>query len=283
MNRIWTIIEKFGSIDRRIIYALVFLATAIPLFFNVRIPMPVSPEVKSAYEAMDKLKPGDVILISTDYGPSSAPETQPMLEALLTHAFRKDLKVLLMTHWRFEGLIMGVEGLDKIARKFNKKYGEDYIVLGYRPGVTAVMIGMAQDFRNIFATDNEGKSIESYPMYKEIAGPDGILNYKDVALIIGLEAGAIGNAWIMIVNARYGVPIIIGTTAVSAPDYFPFYQSKQLLGMLGGLKGAADYEQLLNITGFASRGMVSQLAVHALIIILIFLGNLSDIARRFRS
>ncbi len=282
-ERILAFIENLGRIDSRIVYALVFLATAIPLIMNIRIPMPVSPEVKSAFQAMDRLKPGDVILISTDYGPSSAPETQPMLEAILTHAFKKDLKVLLMTHWRFEGLIMGIQGLDKIAKKFGKEYGKDYLVLGYRPGVTAVMIGMSKDFRNIFSTDNEGKPLDSYPMYKEIAGDDGILNYKDIKLLVGLEAGDAGNFWIMIVNARYGVPMIMGTTAVITPEYFTFYQSRQIEGLLGGLKGAADYEALLGISGFASRGMVSQFAVHVLIILLIFLGNLSDIARRFRS
>ncbi len=283
MNTIVKFLEQLGKLDRRIIYALVFLATAIPLILNIRLPMPVSPEVKSAFEAVDRLKPGDVILISTDYGPSSAPETQPMLEAILSHAFKKNIKVLLMTHWRFEGLIMGIEGIDKIAKKYNKKYGEDYLVLGYRPGGTAVMIGMAEDFRNIFSTDNAGKPLDSYPIYKEIAGEDGIINYKDIDLLVGLEAGSIGNFWIMIVNARYKVPMIMGTTAVITPEFFAFYQSGQIEGLLGGLKGAADYETLLGVVGFASKGMVSQFAVHVLIILLILLGNLSDIARRFRS
>jgi len=282
MNTIMKFLEQLGRLDRRIIYALVFLATAVPLILNIRLPMPVSPEVKSAFEAVDKLKEGDVILISTDYGPSSAPETQPMLEAILSHAFQKNVKVLLMTHWRFEGLIMGIEGIDKIAKKYHKEYGKDYLVLGYRPGGTAVMIGMAEDFRNIFSTDNAGKPLDSYPIYKEIAGDDGILNYKDIDLLVGLEAGSIGNFWIMIVNARYKVPMIMGTTAVITPEFFAFYQSGQIEGLLGGLKGAADYETLLGVMGFASKGMVSQFAVHVLIILLILLGNLSDIARRFR-
>ena len=39
--------------------------------------------------------------------------------------------------------------------------------------------------------------------------------------------------------------MIIGPTAVSAPKYYAFISSGQLKGMLGGMKGAAEYEQLL--------------------------------------
>ncbi len=275
------LVELAGNIDRRIIYALVLITVSFPLIFKITLPLEVSKEVRMAYQAVEELEEGDVILISTDYGPSSAPETQPMLEAILTHAFRKNVKVLLMTHWRFEGLIMGVEGIEKIARRFNKKYGEDYIILGFRPGVSAVMIGLSEDFRNVFLTDYYGRSIDSYPMYKQIAGEDNILNYDDIDLLVGLQAGNVGDLWIRIVNARYGVPMIMGATAVIIPEYFPYLQAGQIKGLIGGLKGAADYEKLVNMVGFGTVGMSAQLFVHTLILVLIFLGNVSLIARRF--
>ena len=39
------------------------------------------------------------------------------------------------------------------------------------------------------------------------------------------------------VRTRYNVPIVSGCTAVSAPEYYPYVQSGQLLGLLGGLAG----------------------------------------------
>jgi hypothetical protein len=47
------------------------------------------------------------------------------------------------------------------------------------------------------------------------------------------------------VNTQYGIPVIVGPTAVSAPKFYAYLASHQLTGMLGGMKGAAEYEQLL--------------------------------------
>ena len=65
-----------------------------------------------------------------------------------------------------------------------------------------------------------------------------------------------------------------GVTAVSAPKYYAFVGSGQLVGLLGGMKGAAEYEILLNEKDDAVKGMSAQSLVHLLIIALVILGNL---------
>ena len=44
---------------------------------------------------------------------------------------------------------------------------------------------------------------------------------------------------------RFHFPLAMGCTAVIAPDLYPFVQSGQVTGILGGLRGAADYEVLV--------------------------------------
>jgi hypothetical protein len=41
--------------------------------------------------------------------------------------------------------------------------------------------------------------------------------------------------------------VAVGVTAVMAADMYPYLQSGQLIGMLSGLKGAAEYEKLVDI------------------------------------
>jgi hypothetical protein len=57
------------------------------------------------------------------------------------------------------------------------------------------------------------------------------------------------------------------------PDMYPFLQSKQLTGLLGGLKGAAEYEALVNKKANAVSGMRPQSVVHVIIIIFVIFGN----------
>ncbi len=49
--------------------------------------------------------------------------------------------------------------------------------------------------------------------------------------------------------------------------------SGQLTGLLGGLKGAAEYETLVQRRGRGLTGMDSQSIVHVLLVLFIILGN----------
>jgi hypothetical protein len=52
-------------------------------------------------------------------------------------------------------------------------------------------------------------------------------------------------------------------------------EQKQLTGLLAGLKGAAEYEYLINHPGTATSGMDAQSIAHLIIIIFIIIGNVS--------
>ena len=95
------------------------------------------------------------------------------------------------------------------------------------------------------------------------------------------------------VHSQIGTPIIIGPTAVAAPKYYAYLNAGQLVGMLGGMKGAAEYEKLLaarypdmarfyqSTRGFtATKGMDGQTVIHAVIILFILIGNVAYLSRR---
>ena len=82
---------------------------------------------------------------------------------------------------------------------------------------------------------------------------------------------------------RYGLTVLTGLTAVYVADILPFYQSGQIKGVLGGLKGAAEYEKARGPPGSGTAGMRSQKVVHYMIILFIILGNFAYLATRGRS
>lgn len=265
--------EKLAKIDRRIIYIIVFISVTIPLLTRKGFKFEPLQEVKRAYDFIESLPEGSVVMISIDYDAASMPELQPLLEVVLTHIFRNNLKVIMLGHWPL-GLPLGQIALEKVAREMHKKYGEDYVFLGYRPGVAAVILNMGKDIRGVFNSDYRGKPIDSIPLMKNIH------NYSDIALLIGFEAGATGDVWVQFGQARFGLKIILTSTAVVAPDMYPYYQAGQIVGLIGGLRGAADYEILVNKKGIAYAGMTAQTVIHVMIIALILLGNIGYFALR---
>ena len=55
------------SIDRRIIFVLIALATLLPLLHPFGLPIKVSPEVRGVYDYIESLPEGSVFLLSLDF------------------------------------------------------------------------------------------------------------------------------------------------------------------------------------------------------------------------
>jgi hypothetical protein len=116
----------------------------------------------------------------------------------------------------------------------------------------------------------------------------GARNYGDISVVISLATGIIGEYWVNLVNAQFGVPVAVGCTAVSAPKYYAYLRAGQMMSLLGGLKGGSEYEKLL-VDNYdfardlyeqpeikqssAMAGMDVQSIVHLIIIIFIIFGN----------
>ncbi len=276
-------LDRLMQIDRRIIYLFVAAGTILPIIFLLGLPVSTTPPTRMAFERVEnELQEGDVVLVSFDYGPSSAPENDPMADAILRHCFAKGIKVVVIALYPLGGLSEAIEELNKVAAEFPElEYGRDYVNLGYKDGAQAAMRKMNESFEEVFPLDVNGTRFDEIPMMKDIE------NYGDVDLVATLATGIIGEWWANLVNAQFGLPVIVGPTAVSAPKYYAYLEAGQMVGLLGGLKGASEYERLVmdNYPRLAeiyatpgmytaTKGMDVQSIVHLIMIAFILFGNL---------
>ena len=258
------------NLDRRVVFLFVFLGIAVPMFLPVRLPVKLSDEVRGVHETIERIADGGggTVLLSFDYGPSAMPELQPMALALLRHCFRRDVKVVAMCLWP-EGVGLAQQALDTAAGESDRVYGEDYAFLGYKTGFGSLVINMGQDFGDAFPKDLQGNRTDSLRVTRPIS------SLRDLDYVITLAAGNTPDQiWLPFGQEKYKFPFATGCTAVMAPDMYPFLQSGQMNGLIGGLAGAAEYEKLVDTPGSATRGMTSQSMVHLVIILFIALGNL---------
>jgi hypothetical protein len=136
---------------------------------------------------------------------------------------------------------------------------------------------MGEDFRKSFPTDYYGTKLDELPMMHRLK------NYSDTKMIVSMTAVSGADYWIRSAHGRYNIPLALGVTAVMATDYYTYYQSGQLFALVGGLKGAAEYEQMVGVTGKAAKAtlrMDIQSFAHLAIIILVILGNAAYFATR---
>ena len=272
--RFWDRVEK---LDRRWVYALVALAVIIPFIIPMRFPVSVSPEAQSFYDAVDALPDSSNVMLVFDYYPSTMAETEPIAVAAARHLFKKDCRIVTLTNIPYGAPTMAETVTRRIAEEYDKVYGVDFVNLGYKYGYVSVLKGMGLSIESIFPTDNSGTPLSELPMM------DSIVNYEQIAFVFEVADNATADYWISIVNAGYGVPMGVGATAVMAPKYYAFVGSGQIVGLLGGMKGAAEYEILVDRPDAAFRGMDIQSLVHFLIIGFVILGNIGYFAsRRYR-
>ncbi len=268
--------ERIETIDRRWIYLLVGLAVVIPFIIPMRFPVSVSPEAQSFFDAVEALPDSSNVMLVFDYYPSTVAETEPMAVAAARHLFSKDCRVITLTNIPYGAPSMAESVTRRVAAEYGKEYGVDFVNLGYKYGYVSVLKGMGLSIESIFPTDNSGTPLSELPIM------DSIVNYEQITFVFEVADNATADYWISIVNAGYGVPMGVGTTAVMAPKYYAFVGAGQIVGLLGGMKGAAEYEILLNQPDNAFRGMDIQSMVHFLIIAFVIVGNIGFFVGRIR-
>jgi len=203
-----------------------------------------------------------------------------MATAFVRHCAEKQVKMYFMALWPVGPQMID----DAIARVIHSDfphlvYGVDYVNLGFKPGNEGVIKVIVTDMRELYTTDDIGTSVDDIPMMEDIE------SVQDFDLVINISAGYAGTKeWVQYGSTPYpdNIKIVAGCTGVQAPLLYP-YIPNQLPGLLGAIKGAAEYEKLVidKYGGVdpdpkyleAKRRMGPQLVAHLLIILLIILAN----------
>ncbi len=281
MEAIKKIFILLGSLDRRIIFLIVGLSVLIPLIQPewVNFPIRPTPESQIVFDEINKLNAGDKILLSFEYGPSTKPEIHPMAIAILKHLYAKNIQVYGFALWP-DGNFMSTEAFSEVSDDYDKKYGVDYVNLGYKPGGEAVIKGIASDIRTLYTVDLQGTSINDIPMMKDV------VNIEDFDFVFSLSAGYPGSKeWVQYACDPKNIPLSTGCTSIQVTDIMPYVENDQIRGILAGMPGAAEYESLVEAElqkmeiagkpGEASGMMAAQSIAHVVIVLFIIFGNIS--------
>lgn len=267
-------ILKFARVDRRWIFLIIGLSVLLPLFFPFGLPIRATDTTQRVYDTFQNLETNSKVLLSCEYGPSTKPEIHPMVIAVLHQLFRNDHKVYVTCLWP-DGQFLASEALNEVAGDYGKVYGEDYVILGYRPGSEAVIKGMVRDLRAIFSTDVKGTKVEDISMM------NGIYKFEDFDFLFSASAGFPGSLeWMQFATDNTDVEMSTGTTSIMVNDIMPFVVSDQIQGILAGMPGAAEYEKLVGKPGIGTSGMDAQSLAHLVIVFFIVFGNIGYFIER---
>jgi len=273
--------EILKNLDRRWVFLMMLLAIAIPTLLTTRFPEKPTGLAQACFDEIEKLEEVDDVLLAWDYDPASEGELGPMATAFARHCCEKKLDLYFIALWP-----LGPQMIDDTVERVIKTdfpemvEGEDYCNLGFKPGNEGVIKVIVTDLRQLYTTDHKGTAIDRIPMCRDKK------SIRDFDLIVEVSAGYAGlKEWVQYAATPYpdDITLIGGCTGVTAPQLYP-YIPEQLPGMLGAIKGAAEYEAAVlekygregvNEAPYQEglRRMGPQLAAHVLMVALIVAGN----------
>ena len=252
---------------------LLLLTTAYPLLNPVGLPISPGKYTTAAYERISELEEGDAVFLSWDFDPSSQAELLPTADMVLHHLFGKGVKVVVVSLWP-AAPSLAQNTLQRISSEYPQiQEGEDWVNLGFKPGGDVVVKALGDDIASIFPADQKGRNLADIPVMS------GLTSLTEFDLLIDLAAGGTVEIYVQQAVERLStrgesLDLVAAVTGVMIADYYPFLDSGQLKGLVGGLRGAAEYELAMGRKGDGTKGMDAQSFAHMAIIFFIVLGNL---------
>ncbi len=280
------LLAKLQSIDRRWLYLTLALACLVPFVVKIRLPVYVSPETRKLFDAIDKCPPDKVVVVDSAWDAGSLGENWGQVEVVFDHMLRKGIKFVVIS---LDITPLGPQFADRVINQLvsrknsNRKYGVDWVNLGFTKGDWQAMQQIAKDIRRQYKQDVRGWSLDDA---KRLPLMQHVRNIDDVYMIYSVTYSPLEN-WIPFVHGVYGTPIGFGCAGIQSTTYYRYILSNQLVGMLVGVRGAAEYDALLHPDAARRTSLGTQLIVpqafgHTAIILAVVAGNVGYFAARKR-
>ena len=274
------ILRLLQTVDRRWLYAMLLFSVTIPFFLKIRLPVNVSPSTQTLYDKIESLPPGSFVLFGVDWAAGTRGENGSQTEAMMRHLMKRKLRFALLA---FDPQATTLS--QKIALRLQTEYRREHPEYGVEEGVTWVNWGykvdqvnfikaFAQDIQKTVSTDTHNVELSKLSVMQHVSSA------KDITMILDVNPTPTFQNYIQFLQQPYKIPMGLAPTAVMAPEAYNYLDSGQLVGMLNGLQGAIEYEQLMGVVGKATVGSNSLSLAHLVIIFLILMGNIAMILER---
>ena len=243
----------------RLLYVLLLIAALAaflvpaPTFLGITDP-PSAPGAPELFAKVDALTANDIVLVAYEWDARRSGELRPLEQAVFDHLIAHKVKLVLLSTDP-QGSLLLYDLRDKLGAAGYKPSGEDYILLGYKPGAELALRAIAQNFPAALRSDFQGNDASRSVL---ATTPDRQLRLQTMSdfsmiMVLGDEAADV-QGWMEQVrpSARHPdgsyVPMAFLLPAEAEPIVQPYLNQPNVLH-LAGKQGALAYQQLYGVNG----------------------------------
>ena len=270
--------QKLGNIPEQYIYLGLAVVLVFPLLNPIGLPIPISTQSTTFYNAIDNLEPGDVVFFAFDAGSMTWMEQGLGAEVVMEHILSKPGVKIVGATIGPEGPMFWEQTINKFDPSgYDKEYGVDIVWLGFFAGGETSSAALAKDIKEATAgVDYYGNNLDDLPLMEQVN------NAEDFELLVVLSWGGTWEWWMNQWQMPYGIKEYVIPLAGVVAAMEPYIQSGQVQAIINGARGAAEYELLKKEPGRAVAGMDAQSIGHIYVALLIIVGNVGALIGRGR-
>lgn len=259
--------SNFVKYWRQILWIVLAISIAFPLIYPLGLPIQVSTSTKKTYDTIQNLPKDSIVVLYVEYQSGNWPECGPIETSYLYHLAQRPVRIAIVSS-NTEAAELTRTRVLPVINWGDKKYGIDWVYLGYLPGQETGMKSFADDVWGTLHTDFYGASFESLPMMADLKSA------KDINLLVYINS-LYADPAIRQFNTPFGTKILLGTQIGNTITQSPYLASGQAAGIVLGLRGAAEYDILIGLKADVVIAMDSLTLSHIVAIAAIVVGNIT--------
>jgi hypothetical protein len=271
-----SIVDKLLDINPRYIWLLFWAVIIIPTVAPIGLPVEVNNYTQDLYDHIESLEPGSKVLIWSEVGWDFWPsEYQPGCAAVLQHLVDKQVK-LYFASWGPESPVILKHLTDNLVNMRDYKYGEDYIQFGFFAGMETAISAFAYDVQSLVQVDyQQGRPVYDFPMM------EGIVDASSFDFLMDWGCTA-PDQFIRQYVEPFNLPMANIECAGGFPGQISWYTAGKLVGFVCGIRGAAEYEKLIDVPRWGIAQIDAQSTTHLTVIALLIIANILNAIKMYQ-
>jgi hypothetical protein len=203
----------------------------------------VWPGVRAAYEAIEALPDGSVVLVDWAYDPATAGEMDLVARPVVQHLLAQNANLVVMSQLPLGPAsarrLIAATGRPVVGEVMMRMLDPSLVEGGFLPGGAATLPLLGQAPPVGLPVDLQGRAART-------RAPLAALDVTPPALtiVIATRSDAV-QRWLEQVQPLNGVPTLAVVSAAADPVIRPYLDSGQLVGLVGGYSGGMGYQSYM--------------------------------------
>jgi len=271
-----TIWDRLLDIPQWAVAIAAFVFLIIPVLYPLGLPVPVGAPAADYVKWIQEIPPGSNVVFFQEMSGSGWDEIKGGYTSTLKYLWSRKINVVIIATYSDAGPtnIWGINYAN--PDRFGAKYGENYVNLGYIPGIEVMVAAVRDSISATVSVDYLGTPLKDIPLMKMVD------SYKDFsAIFVSFSSGTDMDKYVRQWYATHPeIPQLWMTASGNEMSAVSYWVGGMAKGYLSGPTGCAAMEGFIGEPGLAAKITDMKNLASIPTLVLVVIGNIAYFGKK---